>query len=129
MGTGSERSSTRTAVVLSGLLGAALVTALVGVGAAVAQPAATRVSAPLQSAAAEPVPAPQPTGGPVAPASGNRAPVAVPAGSSVYDIHAGDTLSRISRNVGISVEKLASANGIADLNLIYAGSSLRVPRH
>ena len=65
--------------------------------------------------------------GPVAPpvstpvdANDNRA-------RNIYIIQPGDTLSGISAATGVSVDKLAYVNGIADVNLIYAGSALEIP--
>jgi hypothetical protein len=43
-----------------------------------------------------------------------------------YKIKKGDTLSSISRNLGISVKDLASANKIKDVNKIQAGASLTI---
>lgn len=48
-------------------------------------------------------------------------------GYTVYDVQPGDTLSDISRKFGVSVDEIASANGIWDPNMIYSGSSLRIP--
>lgn len=48
---------------------------------------------------------------------------------STYDIEWGDTLSGISRETGISVESLAHANEIADVDFIYAGSTIVVPEY
>lgn len=45
----------------------------------------------------------------------------------VVEVMHGDTLSEISRKVGCSVDALAHHNEIDDVNLIYDGSSLRVP--
>lgn len=45
----------------------------------------------------------------------------------VYPIEDGDTLAGISREVGVSVDKLAVANGILNVNLIYRGSSIVIP--
>lgn len=45
----------------------------------------------------------------------------------IYEIAYGDTLSDISRKTGVSVERIAEANGIVDVNRIYAGSSLVIP--
>lgn len=65
--------------------------------------------------------------GPVAPpvstpveANDNRA-------RNIYIIQPGDTLSGISAATGVSVDRLAYVNGIADVNLIYAGSALEIP--
>ena len=46
---------------------------------------------------------------------------------SIYIIQPGDTLSGISAATGVSVDELARANDIADVNLIYAGSALVIP--
>ena len=45
-----------------------------------------------------------------------------------YKIQKGDTLSSISRNLGISVKDLAAANKIKDVNKIQAGASLTIPQ-
>ena len=39
----------------------------------------------------------------------------------------GDTLSQIAREYGVSVNELARINNIQNINLIYAGSKLKVP--
>lgn len=46
---------------------------------------------------------------------------------SVYDIKPGDTLTSISHEFGFSVDQIANLNQIRDVNVIYAGSSLRIP--
>lgn len=45
-------------------------------------------------------------------------------GKSEYTIVWGDTLSGISQATNLTMEKLASLNGIGDYNLIYAGSKM-----
>ena len=45
----------------------------------------------------------------------------------VYLITRGETLSEISARYGVSVDRLAAANEIHDVNLIYEGSALRIP--
>ena len=47
----------------------------------------------------------------------------------VYHIEWGDTLSKISRTVGVSVDALANHNEIRNVNLIYANSSLQIPKN
>ena len=47
----------------------------------------------------------------------------------VYDVHRGDTLSKISRITNYSVDQLANINQIRRVNLIYTGSSLRGPNN
>lgn len=44
----------------------------------------------------------------------------------VYDVNWGDTLSGISRLTGVSVDELAELNHIANPNLIYSGSSIKI---
>ena len=48
-------------------------------------------------------------------------------GATTYTIQPGDTLSGIAKAFGTTVEALASANGIANPNLIYAGSLITIP--
>ena len=45
-----------------------------------------------------------------------------------YKIKKGDTLSAISRKLGISIKDLAAANKIKDVNKIQAGASLIIPQ-
>ncbi len=52
---------------------------------------------------------------------------AVPPGWSRYVVRRGDTLSRIARCRGVSVEALAEANDLPDPDRLAAGSSLQVP--
>lgn len=47
-------------------------------------------------------------------------------GDKTYTVRPGDTLSGIASKHGTTVEKLASANGISNPNLIYAGQRLRI---
>lgn len=49
------------------------------------------------------------------------------AGQITYTVRAGDTLSGIAQNYGVSVSALASLNGISNPNLIYAGQKLIIP--
>lgn len=46
---------------------------------------------------------------------------------TVYYVTSGDTLTSISYDTGISVDRLAEYNSIRDVNVIYADSALRVP--
>lgn len=46
---------------------------------------------------------------------------------TVYQVQKGDTLSEISGKVGASVNSIAHLNEIENVNLIYAGESLRIP--
>jgi LysM repeat protein len=44
-----------------------------------------------------------------------------------YTIKSGDNLSTLAKRFGTTVEALAQANGIKNVNLIYAGKTLNVP--
>jgi LysM repeat protein len=46
---------------------------------------------------------------------------------SLYSIKPGDTLSHIAQRLGTSVQALAQANNIQDVDFIRAGDSLRLP--
>ena len=46
-----------------------------------------------------------------------------------YQIRSGDTLSGLAARFHTSVSALARLNGIKNVNLIYAGASLRIPGH
>jgi rare lipoprotein A len=48
----------------------------------------------------------------------------VESGGGVYVVQSGDTLSGIAAELGIMVEDLAAANGVANPDLIYAGQTL-----
>lgn len=45
----------------------------------------------------------------------------------VYTVQSGDTLGSIAQRFGISVQALAQANGIKDIDRIFAGQTLTVP--
>jgi LysM repeat protein len=53
--------------------------------------------------------------------------VTTSAQDTTYVVRFGDTLYRISLRFGVSVSDLASANNIRNINLIYAGQTLRIP--
>lgn len=44
-----------------------------------------------------------------------------------YTIQSGDTLSKIAQRFNVSVKQLQEANGIKNANLIFAGSTLKLP--
>lgn len=48
-------------------------------------------------------------------------------GASVYIVQLGDTLSSISAATGVSVDKIAQANSLVDVNRIYKESALVIP--
>ena len=47
--------------------------------------------------------------------------------ASVYIVQPGDTLSSISAATGVSVDKIAQANSLVDVNRIYKESALLIP--
>lgn len=47
--------------------------------------------------------------------------------ASVYIVQPGDTLSSISAATGVSVDKIAQANSLVDVNRIYKDSALVIP--
>lgn len=65
--------------------------------------------------------APQPV--PVEPPASQPEPGPV----GTYTVQSGDTLSAIAAGYGTSVQALAAANGIANVNLIFAGQVLTIP--
>lgn len=44
-----------------------------------------------------------------------------------YTLRSGDTLSAVAARFGVSIESLASANGIDNIHVIYAGKRLSIP--
>ena len=54
-------------------------------------------------------------------------PAALAQAQETYTIRSGDTLSGIAARTGYTVQALASANGISNPNLIYAGTVLVLP--
>ncbi|MEW6232548.1 MAG: LysM peptidoglycan-binding domain-containing protein [Chloroflexota bacterium] len=54
--------------------------------------------------------------------------VAAPPTPIIHVVRPGENLYGIARKYGVSPEALASANGIADYNLIQAGQRLKIPR-
>lgn len=67
------------------------------------------------------------TAGPTTPPERGSAPSTSQPADTVRYIHWGDTLSQISLETGVSVDRLAQYNAIPKVDLIYADSSLRVP--
>ena len=48
-------------------------------------------------------------------------------GETVYTVKAGDTLSGIAAKYGITYQKIAAHNGIANPNLIHVGQKIKIP--
>lgn len=67
------------------------------------------------------------TDGPTPPPERESAPEEAQPADTVYYIQWGDTLSQISLDTGVSVERLAEYNAIPNVNLIYANTILRIP--
>ena len=55
-----------------------------------------------------------------------QAPAGIPSKDGEYTIQSGDTLSKLAKKFGTTVENLAKINNIKDINLIYAGKKLKV---
>ncbi|HET7081493.1 MAG TPA: LysM peptidoglycan-binding domain-containing protein [Chloroflexia bacterium] len=64
-----------------------------------------------------------PAPAPAAPA----APAPAQASGSSYTVRAGDNLSTIAAQYGVSVDALAQANGITNRNLLFSGQVLAIP--
>lgn len=62
-----------------------------------------------------------------APVSGGVTPKSVSGFRCTYTIQRGDTLSALAARYGVSVQQLASANGISNPNLIDVGQVIHVP--
>lgn len=45
----------------------------------------------------------------------------------IYEVQSGDSLSKIAKKYGTTVDAIADANGIVNKNLIYAGDELKIP--
>jgi LysM repeat protein len=50
-----------------------------------------------------------------------------PSAHDRYQVRRGDTLSGIAHDLGVSIHTLATANGIADVDLVWAGAWLKLP--
>ena len=58
---------------------------------------------------------------------GNSPAPSAPAATTRYTVQSGDTLGGIGQKYGIDYHEIASANGISNPNLIYAGQVLVIP--
>ena len=54
-------------------------------------------------------------------------PTPEPAPSTTYTVQAGNTLFSIAQSYGLTVEELAAANGIVDVNSLIVGQVLQIP--
>ncbi len=101
-------------------LSAALLARQYGTGASVVVVSA--VPTPATALASAPASPPGPSVTPSASLSASPA-----ASSTVHVVLAGENLTVIARRYGVSVQALAAANGITDLNTIYVGERLVIP--
>jgi LysM repeat protein len=62
---------------------------------------------------------------PTAPAAPSTPPVSSPGGT--YTVRPGDTLIRIATRHGVSVSRLAAANGLYTTSWVYVGQRLKIP--
>jgi stage VI sporulation protein D len=49
--------------------------------------------------------------------------------SQTYTVQSGDTLSKIAKRFGVTVDAIVKANNIANPNLIKAGQVLKIPKN
>lgn len=116
------------------------VTTLPSTTTGVITPVATAVGTPTAvNPAAQPTVAPTPTPGDLGPLTGlpptplteprvtPAQPTAAPAGTFVYTVQAGDTLSAIARRFGVSVNELVQLNRLSDPGLLRVGQQLMIP--
>ena len=54
--------------------------------------------------------------------------LAASASTGTYTLRRGDTLAKVARKLGVPMDALAKANGIADVNKVRAGQTLVVPK-
>jgi murein DD-endopeptidase MepM/ murein hydrolase activator NlpD len=60
-------------------------------------------------------------------ATASDRPSASPIPGSVYRVELGDTVAKIARSYGVSMQELLSINNISDANIIFVGQQLTVP--
>ena len=53
--------------------------------------------------------------------------ILIPPGPHIYYVKRGDDLRTVSAKYGVSLTAIAAANGLADVNLLYAGQRLFIP--
>ncbi len=88
-------------------------------------PAPTPQPTPNPTPQPTPNPTPQPTPNPTP--NPTPDPTPAPSTGTRYTVVVGDTLSRISARYGVTISAIASANRIANINLIYVGQVLVIP--
>lgn len=93
-----------------------------------ASPAVAPQAAPARAVPAQPEPSPASSTAPLtAPGVGRYFSTAVGPGDATYAVQPGDTLTRIARKNGITVELLRVSNGIRG-DMIRVGQRLKVPK-
>ncbi|MBK7894760.1 MAG: LysM peptidoglycan-binding domain-containing protein [Anaerolineaceae bacterium] len=68
-----------------------------------------------------------PTPTPTPPPGNTPTPTPPPTGSQTYIVQPGDTLSSIARRFNTTINAIAQASGISNINLIYVGQRLTIP--
>ena len=84
-------------------------------------------TAPTMPVAAVPMPGDTGIRKPGRADAGSKAAPAKKAVAKVYVVQANDTLEKIAKKLGVTVKKIASANGIKDVKALQVGQKLQVP--
>jgi len=87
---------------------------------------ATATAVPTHTPTATATPTPVPTATPTPTATATPTPTATPL-PVTYTVQAGDTLSKMAKDYGVSVEALVAANNIENPNVIPVGLVLIIP--
>ena len=91
------------------------------------EPAVSPPSTAETPATAQPTPEPSATAQPTAAKPPTAQPTAKPAVPATHIVQAGETLSQIARQYGVSVDALVARNGLASADLIQVGMRLVIP--
>ncbi len=93
------------------------------------QPGPKKLAQALMAEGRQRPPVPRETSpAPMAPVPRQRPADPAQAANSTYTIKKGDNLTKIAKKYGTTVEALQKANGIKNKNLIFAGSTLVIPK-
>jgi LysM repeat protein len=105
-----------------------LATSEPSVSAVVTPPPATPTVAPTTAPTPEPTPVPTPEPS-AAPTEAPTAPptAAPPAEYRTYTVKSGDTLSKIAKQFGTTIDAIAELNGIVDKDRLSLGQVLKIP--
>ena len=61
------------------------------------------------------------------PTGGTPTPTPTSTGSTTYIVKAGDTLGQIAARFGVTIQAIAAANNLPNINIIYVGQVLIIP--